>query len=688
MTANDLLDIIGQARSQYVLAADEPVTIKPLPRKRLLLIAAIVAVALLLAGCVAVFLRLQDMSIGQETYTQSFDDQGYYIDPVEKTADIISLYGSADSPLQKAAREWYDFWQSCVPEEELEEGEKLDFEDRASDPYRCYTQEMRDKLQEIADKYGLKLLDNETLFQRWQWDIALEGWGVDSLLRPDARAKLDAGAGYLIPPQNIQIETTLRLTGEDAAWTREVGILYRYDRTDYMPSFNILTMNLEEYQQWNHTAPDGTRLLLALNRKGQGAILAERKDAIISITVTTFTGTQFPSPEDVINEQALEQIADAFDYGIQPGTIDIAAIQPKMDAAEQANQEKMLAASSYGGFQEYLRVHPRMKNWYYSFYDLDGNGEEELLLGSGGTGFSYYLVMHEGEAKEYLGNISGEERLLENGGLVSIGMDLMRAEKAADRCYYFTDPLENGYPMAFDFSGNGPSLKTGTKRLYLRYEDGVWSTGNLGDLREEAVTLTEAEAQTMLAQYPEIPLEWTPLKEYPMDENGKTLAEVWEEADVRLSPEALRKTYAEIVTSYATRYEAVTQFALEDMNGDGVEDLILCFNNGDYYQALTWRYGIQVDLIFSFDTYHEGGVWGTVQQTRMEDRSELTLYQYYRTTEFRTQLLDELAYHKATDQWVRWDEAQTPMTAAEAEAIQAKYPRQNLELHPIEELTG
>ena len=38
-------------------------------------------------------LRLQDMSIGKETYTQRFDDKGKAIDPVEKSLDIITPYG-------------------------------------------------------------------------------------------------------------------------------------------------------------------------------------------------------------------------------------------------------------------------------------------------------------------------------------------------------------------------------------------------------------------------------------------------------------------------------------------------------------------------------------------------------------------------------------------------------------------
>lgn len=683
MTANDLLDVIGYARAEYVLAADAPVEKRRLPHRKLLLIAAIVAVGLLLAGCVAVFLRFQDMSVGKETYTQKFDDQGYYIDPVEKTADIVSLYGSADSTIQKAAREWYAYWETLVPEDEIPEEELLDPWAGAVDPYRCYTQEMRDKVKEIADKYGLKLLEDEMLFQRWQWNIAREAWGVENLLRPDAQAKLSEGAGDLIPPRNIHVETTLRLTGEDAVWKKEVMVSYRYDRTDYMPTFNIYSMNLDEYRQWSHTAPDGTQLLLGLDNKGQGLILAEGKDAVITITVRSYTATQFPDPEDVIQEKALEQIADTFDYKIQPGVIDVEAIRPAMEEADQKNKEAMLEIGRYGSFQEYLRLRPNLKDWYYSFYDLDGNGEKELLLGNNASGFCFYLIMHDGKAEERMW--ACDLHLLQNGGFYTTGSTEFPERDSDEKYYDFYAPLPSGYPLAFDFSGNKSGTETGDAIIGLQYKDGNWVTYHHGEIGHTEIS--EAEAQAIIDQYPEIELEWWPLREYPMDENGKPLEEVWREMDIRLSPEELRQKYAQIIADGPNRYKDVTHYALEDMNGDGVDDLILSYRDGEYLSALTWRYSMERPLSYSFSYYCGDGVYASVGLHRMEDRSEATCYEFYRIREFHLEHLEKALYHKATDQWMHYDEAYTPMPKAEGEAILAQYPEKKLDFRPIAELT-
>ena len=113
MTGKDLLIGLGDISQKYYEEAETESLTPARNRKTFrkpFLIAALIAVTMLLAGCaVAYVLRLQDMSIGQETYTQYFDENGRAIDPTEKTRDILTLYGYSGDPIQLALTDWFHF---------------------------------------------------------------------------------------------------------------------------------------------------------------------------------------------------------------------------------------------------------------------------------------------------------------------------------------------------------------------------------------------------------------------------------------------------------------------------------------------------------------------------------------------------------------------------------------------------
>ena len=76
-------------------------------KMRPLLIAAIIALSVLLMGSAIVALNLQDMRIGEFSYTEDayVDDFGNYVEATEIVLDVISLQGIKDSPNQLAAQE-------------------------------------------------------------------------------------------------------------------------------------------------------------------------------------------------------------------------------------------------------------------------------------------------------------------------------------------------------------------------------------------------------------------------------------------------------------------------------------------------------------------------------------------------------------------------------------------------------
>lgn len=89
--------------------------------------------------------------------------------------DIITPYGRSGDAIQQALKEWYEFQESYDPDGALltDEPDIPDIPNQYEYTYSCYTQEMVDKVDEIAAKYNLKLLKEWIPFQRYQSDIFL-----------------------------------------------------------------------------------------------------------------------------------------------------------------------------------------------------------------------------------------------------------------------------------------------------------------------------------------------------------------------------------------------------------------------------------------------------------------------------------------------------------------------------------
>ena len=150
MKSMDLLETIGSIRDKYILEAHSQTAApkKRIPSKRLVLIAAIIALMLLLVGCVAYILGLKDVYVGEYTYDAGFGETG--------VSNSISLQGFVGTPNYQAAKEWNDYLSTCDPSDpDVIPGYESSMEYMA---YLCYTPEMEAKIDEICDKYGLQVL--------------------------------------------------------------------------------------------------------------------------------------------------------------------------------------------------------------------------------------------------------------------------------------------------------------------------------------------------------------------------------------------------------------------------------------------------------------------------------------------------------------------------------------------------
>ena len=166
MSTIRLQDAIGEIRNCYIEEAHaEPSHTQQNKTggsaRKLWLVAAIAAITVLLVGCAAaVWLNLDGLRMKEVTYLADmrYERDGSKIPATEKIRQDISIVGPEGSKNQLAAREWMDFKQSYDPDETLRKAAG-DFRRPAQyeDYTDAYTQDMLDKIDEICNKYGLKL---------------------------------------------------------------------------------------------------------------------------------------------------------------------------------------------------------------------------------------------------------------------------------------------------------------------------------------------------------------------------------------------------------------------------------------------------------------------------------------------------------------------------------------------------
>ncbi len=655
-----LLYAIGWVKDEFLEEMNQPA--KRYPMKKLWLVAAVIAVMLILAGCVAVFLRLQDLSFGKQTYVEEFDRQGFYIGPSEKTKDLLTINGYVGSPHQLAVQEWLEFKESYDPNRELLTNERdiPEIPNALETVYSCYTLDMVEKLNEIVDKYDLKLLDEWVLIQQWQSEAVLKALGVDSLLKQDAPAEIPAVSGVIYQPFSFKFEYSMTMTGEDALWSESMIVSQHYDRKGYFHPLSYWALDLDRVQQWNYRTSEGYDLLLALDDMGRGYIFLEKEEAYLTFSLSTYFGeTKYPTPEHYISKEGLEQAAECFDYSIVTPDIDFNQLQAELDAADAAYRATgpIRDLPNYPDFDACMRKEGPWRGpegFDYTFYDVDIDGEAELLFGLDGK-IVWGIDLENGETNY---SVYGGDDICENGIIHSV------------YTYEFST-----YKM-HTFS-NWPDFYLGLIR-----KNGVWhQSGDSVDYEnvDALPVLTEEEVQAILNQYPPVALTWKPVMEYAFAD-GTTVADITVIPEP-ISPDQLPQEYQKI----AKEQKYYTYYCIYDLDGDGIDELLLADEDQNIQTTYGLRKGKVRELMAEVgQNVHpcEGGIWEETLLMNTEGGVELEEHIFYHMRDGKREALDYAAWNKATASWVA-DRDYTPMDEETAKEILSKYKRIDLTLLPI-----
>ena len=351
-----------------------------------------------------------------------------------------------------------------------------------------------DKLDEICAKYGLKII-GKPWHEHIDCNQFLTLLGIDSLLKPNADATLSIPAGRFFPGGSFTIYGTLKLANTENLFTYHcVKKDVFYDVFGYVDAASV--------SERNYTTTDGVDLLL-LESDQSGMILADREDCFFSLSI------------ELTGDVALEQVVECFDFTVHANPPDAAA-----DAREQTSLEEMnsrqgdpniLRRPTYGEYvadliqsdEMWRSIDPEYTppSKAYAFYDVDGNGTEELLIFYNG----------------YIGSIVGMKNGITDEGKVyrlvlcedNILVDWPEGPNALGEYRYHI----------FRFSNDGyPVFSNPKERSIVRLKkcaDGTWwRTSSTDHYAEYDTIITEAEAMEILNAYKPVDLETRPLTQF------------------------------------------------------------------------------------------------------------------------------------------------------------------------------
>jgi len=508
MNPLELLEAIGSARDVYIAAAmEEAAPVRRTSGRRILLVALAAALALLMMGCaVAYVLSLQELKIAEKPGIRNFDEQGQWAEPTEVTEAVISLRGYPGSPNQLATREWYEFETTYDPEKQLmPEGQPEGIGNSHYFAYGCYTQEMAEKVDEIAEKYDLKLLSPEIVVQRYQIEVMFEALGIDGVCHEENTAQVTTGAGYFYPEGNFKYEFELRLPEAENTWPYELWAELLYTQKDYFDP-DYMGLDTELYEQWNYVTTHGNEVLIAMSGRNV-LFFAEQETAFLMarmdfVTMLDAGETRRPTREDA------QKMADAIDFALRPQIPDMTDVTEKLEAAQQeydARQEAAMqaAAVTYTGYGNYIQEKyidraeelagtPYVIN-YYALYDINADGIQELMLCREPDYFSELFTMKDGEVWGL--HYWSRMHLCEDGYIRQIGRN-----------------NQTGEITSWSFA----EIADGELRWIESY--GNWDGENwdkMVDGRSEPIS--EEEALKQIGKYTLLDIEMKPLSEFPME---------------------------------------------------------------------------------------------------------------------------------------------------------------------------
>ena len=331
MNGKELLQAMDYVQGKYIEEAETAT----LPKRHLtlrkpLLVAALIAMTMLLVGCAVVYVwKMQNIQVGEQTETKAvlaengIDILGYE----EVNQQVLTLAGLKGSPGYQAAMEWFRFKQDYDPEhilhmQMIEDGTVPEFPAEYGD-YNIYSNEMKDKLDEIMDKHGLQPAGAPLGFRTVKNMCA--ALGVERIQNVENGVTVSVSGGGCRENGNFNLILDFTLPQAPENEFNNTSGTLRWNRKDCFSEDLIAIEDTGDWKEWNYTTASGNEVLIIRSDSDwRGWFLCDRGKAIMSLQIEARRDLGNNDGERTwwdylyLTDKQMEQIADAIDFGIQP----------------------------------------------------------------------------------------------------------------------------------------------------------------------------------------------------------------------------------------------------------------------------------------------------------------------------------------------------------------------------------
>lgn len=212
--------------------------------------------------------------------------------------NLISLSGYQESPEAEALREWNEFLENYDTDHKIldELGNDVFVVEGREDwsMYSVYSYEMGEKLDEIANKYGLKLHNEVNIINMDELMYRVGGNFMDTV----------KGGAYIYEDGSFHFEGDVELDGYG---TIDFQLMRKVKGT-----FDETYLNIgepEDYEEWQYITSCGEPVLLEMGVHQTSLIFADYEQCFISINVLA-------GIEDGLTKEDLQKLADQIDFSI------------------------------------------------------------------------------------------------------------------------------------------------------------------------------------------------------------------------------------------------------------------------------------------------------------------------------------------------------------------------------------
>ncbi len=274
------------------------------PARRVLALAAAVCLlaVLSIAAAATGLFGLRDVLLPEKGSVYVTDENDVVVPGEYEYRDFVSLSGWQDTPESRALAEWRSFLEDYDRDGAIigEIGNSPTGFEEDYGLYLVYTQEMADKLEEIAAKYGLCLHTRMEDVMPETWRTAAGDFCGENVM---------AYSGYIYENGTFRFDGEADLDGYGY-------IEYQFSRS-VRGAFDDVALNIgdaADFQEWTYETADGTPVTLGLGAKNRSLILADLGDSFILVNVLTGKAGDDTFSSGPIGRAELEALADSFQF--------------------------------------------------------------------------------------------------------------------------------------------------------------------------------------------------------------------------------------------------------------------------------------------------------------------------------------------------------------------------------------